>query len=75
MVAFPLILTFSRWEKEPPLVGFVKSESSQAESRSRFAKTLETILPLPLGAGRGEGELHAQFISHLITRMVLKFSH
>jgi hypothetical protein len=30
MLAFPLILTFSRREKEPPLVDFVKSASSQA---------------------------------------------
>jgi hypothetical protein len=56
LVAFPLILTFSRREKEPLLAGFVKSASLQAESRSCFAKTLETILPLPAGEGRGEGE-------------------
>jgi NodT family efflux transporter outer membrane factor (OMF) lipoprotein len=63
MVAFPLILTFSRREKEPPLAGFVKPASSQAESSVRSAKTLETILPLPAGEGWGEGELHARFIS------------
>jgi hypothetical protein len=53
---FSLILTFSRWEKEQPLSGFLKLVSSQAESRFHFAKTLETFLPLPAGEGRGEGE-------------------
>jgi hypothetical protein len=54
--AFPLILTFSRREKEQPLVSFVKHESLQAESRFRFAQALGTFLPLPAGEGRGEGE-------------------
>jgi hypothetical protein len=53
---FPLILTFSRWEKEQPLAGFLKSASSQAESRFGFAKTLGAFPPLPAGEGRGEGE-------------------
>jgi hypothetical protein len=26
LAAFPLILTFSQWEKEPPLIGLVKPE-------------------------------------------------
>jgi hypothetical protein len=56
LAAFPLILTFSRREKEPPLAGFLKSASSQAESRFRFAKTRGAFLPLPAGEGRGEGE-------------------
>ncbi len=55
-VVFPLILTYSRREKEQPLTGFVKSVSSQAESRSSFAQTLGAFLPLPAGEGRGEGE-------------------
>jgi hypothetical protein len=53
--AFSLILTFSRWEKEQPLVDFVKYKSSQAESGSSFAKVLGAFLPLPAGEGRGEG--------------------
>jgi hypothetical protein len=59
VLAFPLILTFSRREKEPPLTDFVKSESSQAESSFDFAQTRGALLPLPAGEGRGEGELHA----------------
>ena len=55
-IAFPLILTFSLREKEQPLVDFVKSESSQAESRFRSAQTLGAFPPLPAGEGRGEGE-------------------
>ena len=39
-VTFSLILTFSRWEKEQPLVSFIKHENLQAESRSSFAQTL-----------------------------------
>ena len=56
LAAFPLILTFSRREKEPPLIDFVKHESLQAESSFSFAKTLGAFLPLPAGEGRGEGE-------------------
>jgi hypothetical protein len=56
LAAFPLILTFSRREKESPLVGFVKYESLQAESRFRYAEPLGALLPLPAGEGRGEGE-------------------
>jgi hypothetical protein len=54
--AFPLNLTFSHGEKEQPLVGFVKYKSLQAESRFSFAKTLGTLLPLPMGEGWGEGK-------------------
>jgi hypothetical protein len=62
-IASPLILTFSRREKEQPLSGFVKSVSSQAESSFRFAKTLGAFLPLPAGEGRGEGEHTDNLIS------------
>jgi hypothetical protein len=55
----PLILTFSRREKEPPLAGFVKPENSQAESSFDFSQTRGALLPLSAGEGRGEGELHA----------------
>jgi hypothetical protein len=55
----PLILTFSRREKEPPLAGFVKPENSQAESSFGFAQKQGALLPLPAGEGWGEGELHA----------------
>jgi hypothetical protein len=54
--AFSLILTFSRWEKEQPLVVFVKSASVRAACSRRLDWTLEAILPLPAGEGRGEGE-------------------
>jgi hypothetical protein len=67
-IAFSLILTFSRWEKEQPLAGFVKSASSQAESCFRFAKTLGTFLPLPAGEGRGEGEHPANPNSYTIKK-------
>jgi hypothetical protein len=67
LAAFPLILTFSRREKEQPLVGFLKSASSQAEFCFRFAKTLETFLPLPAGEGRGEGEYSSASHGHSIT--------
>ena len=62
--AFSLILTFSRWEKEPPLIGFVKSESLQAESRFSFTKVLGALLPLPAGEGWGEGEPTARKSGH-----------
>jgi hypothetical protein len=52
----PLILTFSRREKKPPLIDFVKSVSLQAEFSFRFAKTQGALLPLPAGEGRGEGD-------------------
>jgi hypothetical protein len=64
LVAFPLILTFSRREKEPPLVDFLKFASSQAESNFGFAKTLGAFLPLPAGEGRGEGERRSVIPSH-----------
>jgi hypothetical protein len=73
MMAFPLILTFSRREKELPLTGFVKPESSQAESRFDFGQTRGALLPLPAGEGRGEGELHFQSINYLIVGMALRF--
>ncbi len=46
LAAFPLILTFSRWEKEQPLSGFVKPVSSQAESRLGFVKRRGAFPPL-----------------------------
>jgi hypothetical protein len=72
LVAFPLILTFSRWEKERPLGGFVKSVSSQAESRFAFTKTLGAFLPLPAGEGRGEGEHGSTIPNHSSIENVLK---
>jgi hypothetical protein len=62
-IAFPLILTFSRREKEQPLSGFVKPVSLQAESSFSFAKTQGAFLPLPAGEGRGEGERKDNLIS------------
>ena len=52
---FPLTLTLSPAEREQPLAAFLKFVSNGAEVRRGFAKTLETILPLPAGEGRGEG--------------------
>jgi hypothetical protein len=52
-VTFPLILTFSRREKEQPLTGFLKSESLQAESSFRFAKNAGSVSPSPSGRGLG----------------------
>ena len=51
------------------MADFVKPESSQAESRFGFVQTLGALLPLPAGEGWGEGELHAQSISRLVTAM------
>jgi hypothetical protein len=53
---FPLTLTLSPGEREQPLAAFLKSESRRAEVSRGFAKTLETILPLPKGEGRGGGK-------------------
>jgi hypothetical protein len=38
---------------------FIFAKFFLAAGRARFAKRLETILPLPAGEGRGEGELSA----------------
>ncbi len=53
---FPLTLTLSPAEREQPLATFLKFVSHGAEVSRGFAKTLETILPLPVGKGRGEGK-------------------
>jgi hypothetical protein len=60
---FSLILTFSLGEKEQPLVDFVKFASIRAAFSRCLAKTLEAILPLPKGEGRGEGERHDPNVS------------
>ncbi len=54
--ALPLILTFSRWEKEQQLHNFLLAKVIRAAGRFRFAKNLGAIPPLPAGEGRGEGE-------------------
>jgi hypothetical protein len=56
VVAFPLILAFSRREKEQPMFHFLKLVSVQAAFSRGFASTLGAFLPLPAGEGRGEGE-------------------
>ena len=57
---FSLTLTLSRWEREQPLNALLKFVSHRAEFNRGFAKTLETIFPLPAGAATaamvGEGE-------------------
>jgi hypothetical protein len=55
-VTFPLILTFSRREKEQPLFHFLKLVSNQAAFSGGLARTLGAFLPRPAGEGRGEGE-------------------
>ena len=54
--AFPLTLTLSPEEREPPLSTSLKSVSCRADSSRGFAKTPGAFLPLPAGEGRGEGE-------------------
>jgi hypothetical protein len=53
---FPLTLTLSPGERGQPLNNFPKSEGHRAEGWREFARTPETILPLPKGEGRGEGK-------------------
>jgi hypothetical protein len=72
LVAFPLILTFSRREKEQLLVDFVKSVSSQTESGFGFAQTLGAFPSLPAGEGRGEGEHSANSSGHDTAENALK---
>jgi hypothetical protein len=57
IVAFPLILTSSRWEKEQPLFHFLKLVSIQAAFNGGIARTPGACLPLPAGEGWGEGEI------------------
>jgi len=52
--ALSLTLTLSRWEREQPLVDFVKSVTLQAVCRHRFAQTLGAFLPLRVGGADGE---------------------
>jgi hypothetical protein len=52
---FPLTLTLSLGEREQPLAAFLQLDCFEAESDRGFTETLETILPLPTGEGRGEG--------------------
>jgi hypothetical protein len=56
VVAFPLILTFSRREKEQPLLLFLKLVSIQAAFSGGFARTLGAFLPLASGERWCEGE-------------------
>jgi hypothetical protein len=51
VVTFPLILTFSRREKEQPLLLFLKLVSIQAAFSGGFVRTLGAYLPLPAGEG------------------------
>jgi hypothetical protein len=56
IVAFPLILTFSRREKEQPLFRLLKLVSIQAAFSGSFAWVPGPLLPLPAGEGRSERE-------------------
>jgi len=53
--ALSLTLTLSRWEREQPLVDFVKSKSRSPESSRGFAETRGMFLPLRSPGGRREG--------------------
>jgi hypothetical protein len=59
IASFPLTLTLSPGESEQPLNRLVKSEDVEAVFSSRFTKKQGTFLPLPEGAGRGEGKANA----------------
>ena len=50
---FPLILTFSHWEKEQPMNAIVKRVSLRAICSREFAKGLGAFPPLPAGEGYG----------------------
>jgi hypothetical protein len=52
----PLTQALSPGEREQPLDIFDEFENRGAKSSREFVKTLGTILPLPAGEGRGEGE-------------------
>jgi hypothetical protein len=47
VVTFPLILAFSRREKEQPLMRLLKLVSIQAAFSGGFTRTLGAFLPLP----------------------------
>jgi len=60
--AFPLTLTLSLREREQQLPASLTSIIRLANPALRFAKRLDTILPLPGGEGRGEGEHSTNFL-------------
>jgi hypothetical protein len=66
---FPLPLTLSLREREQQLHVSNFSTGCVANPALRFAKRRETILPLPGGEGRGEGERYTNYFcnSSLLT--------
>jgi hypothetical protein len=59
--AFSLTLTLSRWERGQLALMQNNSRDYSINPAFGFAKKLETILPLPAGEGRGEGERSTPF--------------
>jgi hypothetical protein len=53
---FPLTLTLSPGEREQQFGVFRSLQMIRAAGCCRFARRLGTILPLPAGEGRGEGQ-------------------
>ncbi len=56
ITVLPLILTFSRREKEQRLAGFGWLRALRAADRLSFARQRGAFLPLPKREGRGEGK-------------------
>ncbi len=52
----PHPLSLSRWERETAIVRLSLCKYLPANPVARIFKSLNAILPLPAGEGRGEGE-------------------
>ncbi|TAL03867.1 MAG: cbb3-type cytochrome oxidase assembly protein CcoS [Verrucomicrobia bacterium] len=59
--------TLSRWEREQPANASDSLEARPAISDSRNLPTRESVLPLPAGEGRGEGERNAKQQRHFMS--------
>ena len=55
-VPLSLTLTLSRWEREQPLRVRYSLNDRPANPALGYVERRDTILPLPAGEGRGEGE-------------------
>jgi len=65
--SFPLTLTLSLGEREQKPPSVCLAHTRLANSVARMAERRRTILPLPSGEGRGEGE---QNVAHPTVRVI-----